>query len=275
VVASTNNVVLFYNSNSGTGVTARVGADGTLSPLQKFPDAATGNVNFSTGWTHIVAGPGNLLFFYNQATGLAAIVSVGEQGIDKQLRTQQFATGWTNISIDPESGKMLFYKKTNTTAYLYVAKLTPDGSYIDIKHHEDPVSPSAFPWSQFVPVGGGRWLWYVQANGNGLVATVNDDGSFSTLQSYTTFSRSWTHIVSDLSNMVFYDKTNGVVVTAQIGLGDSFQSLKTYSGISTNWTNVLATNNNVFLFYSGPTGEIATDAVSNNGNETGLQRYKP
>src|SRR5215203_3007683 len=40
VVASTNNVVLFYNSNSGTGVTARVGADGTLSQLQKFPDAA-------------------------------------------------------------------------------------------------------------------------------------------------------------------------------------------------------------------------------------------
>src|SRR5207248_889186 len=126
--------------------------------------------------TSIVAGPNNLLLFYMRSTGTAAVLSMGNDGIGRQLTSLQWTPGWSYIAVDTETGVTILYNETIET--IEFGRINPDGSFTDIKVVTTPdPKPTDSRWSQFVPVGSSEWFWYVSANGNGLTTTMNPDGT--------------------------------------------------------------------------------------------------
>jgi hypothetical protein len=268
VVATTNNIVLFYNTLDGSGATAKLGADGALTPLQTLP--STGNGSFGPGWSNIVAGPNNVLLLYKYA-GAATIVSMGDDGISRQVGTYTYQRGWERIAIDTETALGIFYN--DTTGAEAVAQLQPSGNFPTLKVYQ--LDTNTFRLSNFAPVGGSIWFIYASAKGEGVTSRLNADGTFTLLKSDTTFHRGWSHIVSDGSKTLFYDYEAGLAACGVIGTDGTFTQLKGFSNWSTDWSHVVAARNHIFLFYSYFTGRIVNGIFDNSGNYTDLATYEP
>src|SRR6516164_3666150 len=93
--------LLFYNSSSGEGATARLDSAGTYT----FVKAIEG---FSKGWTHIAGTFSGGVLFYNAASGegATAVVRAGDYTFVGAI--EGFSKGWTHIA-SSNAGSLLFY----------------------------------------------------------------------------------------------------------------------------------------------------------------------
>ena len=106
VRAQGNVLQLFYNANTGNGVTGSVSAvDGTFTNLQSYDGG------FSL-WTHIVGMTNGLVLFYDAATGNGATGYIDPGG---NFTTVQLLSGfspWTHITW--VGGNLLLFYDANT-----------------------------------------------------------------------------------------------------------------------------------------------------------------
>ncbi|MDQ6695438.1 MAG: hypothetical protein M3014_13650, partial [Chloroflexota bacterium] len=174
VAVATNNVAIFYNGSSGVGMAARVGADGTLTPLQQYPDSSKGLNGFEQGWTTIVAGPNKQIVFYSEKTGGFGLLSVADDGTSKWVTRFTTVTGFSTIVIDPTTGMM--YYQNRTKGLTAVDLLKPDGTFANIKATAPDISGTI--QDQYVPVGlFGTWLDYSLASGDVSTYKLNGLGN--------------------------------------------------------------------------------------------------
>jgi len=280
VAVTTNNIAFFYSKGDGSWATAKLGADGSLTPLDRGPDPVTGVAALHAAWDHVVAAPNNLLVFYHEISGLSDVYTVSDAGILNQVAERPIGNNWSYIAIDIQTGIITLYNQTNETLAFGLISVGGNISIIKTLTTPNP-SPNDFRWSQFVPIGRELWLWYVQGNGNGVFTTINGDGSITNLKVYTNFDRDWTNVTfagttqsGTTAKLYLYKQATGVVdiLFVDYHTGDLVQK-KVYNGVSTGWTNWASAPNGVVLAYDA-TGAIATDNVDDNGSANALKRYR-
>lgn len=268
MVVTTNNIVFFYNAANGHGATARLNPDGSLTVLQKFPDAATGNTAFSTGVTTMAAGPNNLLLSYQRANGAASTCTMGDNGIIGQCKTFDFSPIWSNIAIDTVTGLSYYY--SDSAGNQNIAKLNTDGSITTFKAETIPAKEPR----QILPVGNGMWLIYVNNTKTGEVFSIKDNGDLSGIKGLPDLGTTWSIITSNRQTMVFYDRNNRTSLTASVALDGTIVKLKSYAAPGTV-THFAAAPGGPFLSYSSSNGLLTVTKVAQDGTATNLQQYQP
>ena len=136
-VAARGNLILFYNSQDGSGAVGQASEDGSFVTLQVFPDPASGNPAFAEGWTHLTPSRDGLVLFYNDQNGDGAIGQVGDDGGFSTLQVYPdpgagltaFSAGWTHV-VAAASGLILFYDKQTGSGV--AAGLTVSGKFVPL-----------------------------------------------------------------------------------------------------------------------------------------------
>lgn len=272
IAASTNNVVLFYDEVDGSATTARIADDGVLTPLQKFAGSSEDVPILPDDATHLLAGPNDLFYLYDEESGTATVANVKDDGSLTNIRTEQWKVGWTAIGIDTETGLGAFHSKSSDL--LETARMNSDGS-MTILDSSIFIGKNVPGLSHLVPLGDGRWLAYGVVNDRGTAVTLalNEDGEVTMLKAIGSFSSTWTHVVSDNSIVLFYNKANGAALTGDIKADGAFNELMKFSDWQGIWDPVITTRNGVSLFYDTSTGQISTDRFNADGNYTHLMSY--
>ncbi len=269
VAVATNNVVFFYNSTNGTGATARLNPDGSLTVLQKYPDEAAGNAAFDPGVDIITPGPYNYLFSYRRDSGAASACLMGDNGIIGQCGHFNFSKFWTDISIDRQTGVTWFYSSTDGVRN--VARLNPRGAFTDFSSVTNYIKANR----QTYPIGNGMWLDFDYGTNAGATLSINKDtGEVKRLQGVSDLGLVWSIIASNQSSIGFFSKNSEASLIASTALDGSIVKLKNYSAPSTI-TLISPALYGPYLNYSSSTGELSVTQVAQDGTATNLQQYKP
>jgi hypothetical protein len=127
IVAVSNNMLLFYNANTGQGATGYISDDGNFHMLQSL-------IGFAKGWTHITRlDPGRVLF-YNANTAASVTGVVSSEGVYSDVKniTGSIGPGWTHIVRSPTSNGLLFFYSFYTGLGAS-GKVLPDGSFVTVR----------------------------------------------------------------------------------------------------------------------------------------------
>ena len=260
---------LFYNATTQAGVVAKL--NGTVfNTTQTFPNGA-----FSQ-WTHVSCTDSlHSLLFYNSATGIWAEGVLDHGSFWSTASYTGLSPGWTNIlDAGLSYGKFypLFYNAANGSGaigYSPTIRSYPSGSF-------------SLGWTNIVN-GTSGLLFYDARTGAGAVAVQVDSGpmppwglhridKIKTVKSYApgSFSTSWTHVVSDGSNILFYNSVNGraslgnLVPNVISGTATTYQTYKSYpAGSFGTWTHIVPAGHR-FFFYNSYTGAGALGQIVNN-----------
>jgi hypothetical protein len=126
IVAGVNNVVLFYNTNTGLAATAKLGI-----PLGNYVEIRQIGV-LSPGWTHIVAGVNNVLLFFKSNPGNAMSARVDDAGNFTFLHNPLWNAdlGWTTIAAGVKNSTLVFYHAPSGTGV--AGTLNENGDYVHL-----------------------------------------------------------------------------------------------------------------------------------------------
>jgi len=150
-----DDLVLFYNRNSGGAAIGRIYDDGTFETLTTYPDPAAGHLGFQTIWTNIVASLDGLVLFYDlpndhTATGRVSVDGIFETLIEPagSLLPKNESVHWSTM-VTGRNGLLLLYDKANGSA-LSVG-LTMSGPVVQLWPH----GPGAFNvgWTNIAAYG--------------------------------------------------------------------------------------------------------------------------
>jgi hypothetical protein len=106
IVASSNGILLFYDSSSGYAATGKVNADFTFTTLKDFP------TYFAKNWLSLIPANDGYFIAYGNPGGAGrslAVSRIDDAGNISQARpTIPFETGWSIIA-STSTGRLLFY----------------------------------------------------------------------------------------------------------------------------------------------------------------------
>ena len=191
---------------------------------------------FSRGWTHIVTGTNNVLFFYNTATGYA----------------------WTGKLDDAGN-----YTEPSADGVYHFREVHDD--------YPDQINARSPGWTHIVAGANNLLLFYNSYAGNAVIGKLDDYGSFVNL-SARQLTAGWTNIVAGVNNVFFfYDRNTGRAATAKMGIpAGSYADLKQITGVAPEWTHIVVGVNNVLLFFKAIPGNAMSAKLDDAGNLTVL-----
>ncbi|MEO8289024.1 MAG: hypothetical protein ABI670_21645 [Chloroflexota bacterium] len=278
ITVTANKIAIFYNATTGVAYTARLETNaplvGSLTLLQKYPDASKGHDELGKGWTDVEAAPNNQVLLYKPSGGDFMFLKVADDGQVSQALHYTGVGPFSKVTIDPVSG-IIFYqnKDTNTTA---VNGITPEGFPYNLKD-EGPATGGIADDLMVPIVVGGLWYDYAPDSGQVNVYMINAKGELVGAVPPTNVGKGVTQIVSDYnSHAVFYSKSDGVFKTAKvIGPNGQFAQVQITNGTRSekSWSIVAGTQS-VFLICYDDKGNIQTNYVApENGAVVPLKSY--
>jgi hypothetical protein len=204
---SDNNIMLFYNTDTGAAMTYPL--DGSAGDKKTY--------GFGPGWTSVIPlGGGNTgdVLFYNADKGGMMLGKVQLDGTFTYIKQNiGFGSGWS-IFAGASNGPMLGYVKSNGNGVTY--NVNPDGSLVQLKSYTN----FSRIWTDITPANHGLLIFSRNDGGDVATGLVQYTGDFSTQHSYAFVpdpSRGWSSVAA-MSNdsVMFYDTVSGVVITMSI-----------------------------------------------------------
>ncbi|MEO5953531.1 MAG: hypothetical protein ABIQ44_13785, partial [Chloroflexia bacterium] len=261
ITVATNKVAVFYNSNTGVAITAKLEKDGSLTPLWRFPDPSQDRGDFGKGWNIMQAGPNSQVLLYASATGHFQLLKVYEGGDVSVEADFQSVAGFTNIMIDPVTGIMFYQNKSNGTVAM--DKLFEDGTFINII----ATGPAKNVGTDVVVtpmVINGLWYVYSPSSGQVNTYTINDRAEFVGASPPGNIGEGVTHIVSNYYNVAaFYNKSDRRFTTAKmIGPNGQPAQPQIIFGVQSekSWSIIAATQSPIIIC-ADDKGNIQTNVV--------------
>ncbi|MEO5950966.1 MAG: hypothetical protein ABIQ44_00685, partial [Chloroflexia bacterium] len=265
ITVTANKIAIFYNATTGVAYTARLGNDGSLTLLQRYPEESKGHDEFGKGWTSMEAGPDNQVLLYAAGTGDILIIKAGDDGqISVKKQYPNDVAGFNKITIDPLSGFTFWQNKDkNTTS---VIRLGLEGFLSSLK--EGPATGGIASDLMVPVVLGGLWYDYAPDTGQVNVYTINAKGELVGAAPPANVGKGVTQIVSNYySHAAFYSKSEGLFLTAKI-LGPYGQPAQVQITNATkaekSWSIVAATQTAIIICYDDK-GDIQTNVLTENG----------
>lgn len=225
-----NGFVLFYNSNNGAAAYAHLNKDGTYDGSDSLPDGT-----MPAGMTHVVSVGPDRIFMYNSATG------------DARTARLRSAVGG--------SGVLLFPRQ---------AEFTSGQTLSGFAHG------SIDAWTHIVGTADGTLFFYKQGAGTAYTSIVDANLQYSSVGSFTGFSKTWDYVTSvNEREVFFYNSANATGFTAQITAAGGY-SPQVYltSGLPLGNSVVGATNG--ALIFRDANGGGRTAKISASGAFTSV-----
>jgi hypothetical protein len=222
--------VLFFNNDTGAGITATIKDDGSLNGLASLPP------NASDHWTH-VGSDGRNLVFYNEILRHGTAARVSENGIVQPLPIRPTAIfgEWTNIAANM-GWFVLYNTHTGAAATGFVETpfpmfqfrrqftLPPDQTYTD-------VLPSG---SSHAGARDRIFLFFNRATGAGITYHVDGSGQVTFLTETEKLaeptSDGWTHVAAQngegSGRLYFFHNNTRRGTTAYVDVDGTLRRLK-------------------------------------------------
>jgi hypothetical protein len=273
ITVTANKIAIFYNATTGAAITARLGTDGSLTLLQRYPDESKGHDEFGKGRTEMQAAPDNRVLFYNSSDGDFMFLKVADDGqVSQALHYTGFGS-FSKSTIDPVSG-ITFYqdKDRNTTT---VDGLTPEGFPYNIKA-EGPATGGIADDLMVPIVLGGLWYDYAPDTGQVNVYTIDAKGELVGAAISGNVGKGVTHIVSNYySHVLFYNKSDAVFLTAKITSPNGVAQVQITNAAQAekNWSIVAATQSPIIIC-ADEKGNIQTYVLVDSGYVVPLKMYE-
>jgi len=184
VVAGANNILWFYNSNTGKLMLGKLDDKGYFASLSIRALPA--------GYTNIATGVNNVFLFYNRTTGQAASAKLGNPAgnyVDlKQI--PGLSTGWNHI-VAGTNNVLLFFNAGVGNAMS--ARLDDAGNF---KYLHNPLWSADLGWTIIAAgVKNSTLLFYHAPSGTVATGTLDANGNYVHLANLSGFSLGWTHII--------------------------------------------------------------------------------
>jgi Bacterial Ig domain len=263
VVPRSPQILLFYNKTNGNN------AIGRLNNIGDYVNLSAGV--FALGWTHIVTGINNFLFFYRADTGYAWTGKLDDAGNYTDVGQPRLlpGAGWTHV-VAGTNNILLFYD--SSTGHTMLGRLDVDGSF-------EPLSARALPtgWTNIVAGVNNVFLFYNRDTGRAATGKLGiPTGNYVDLRAITGLSTGWTHIVAGVNNvLLFFNAGPGSAMTARLDDAGNLTYLRNpLWDADLGWTTIAAgVKNTVLLFYHAPSAQGATGTLDANGNYVHLMLH--
>lgn len=254
VVPRSRQILLFYNATEGNNAIGRLNDTGNYVNLSTR--------TFAAGWTHIVTGINNVLFFYRAGYAWTGILDddgnyrdVGEVGNSSSAAWTHIVAGADNI--------FLFYDSISGSTMI--------GRLDDHNYFVGLCTLGFCPgWTSIVRGVNNVLFFYNKNTGRAATGRLGvPAGSYVDLREITGVSTGWTHIVPGVNNvLLFFNADTGSAMTGRLGDAGSFTYLRNPLFESDlGWTNIAAgVRNTILLFYHAPSALGATGRLDADGN---------
>lgn len=263
VVPRSRQILLFYNATEGSN------AIGRLNDIGDYVNLSTRA--FATGWTHIVTGINNALFFYRSDTGYAWTGILDDDGNYRDVGEvgNSSSAGWTHI-VAGANNIFLFYNSISGSTMI--------GRLDDHNHFVGLCTLGFCPgWTSIVRGVNNVLFFYNKNTGRAATGRLGiPAGSYADLREITGISTGWTHIVPGVNNvLLFFNADTGSAMTGRLGDAGSFTYLRNpLFENDLGWTNIAAgVRNTILLFYHAPSALGATGKLDANGNYVHLMNH--
>ncbi len=272
--------MLFFNSDSGAGVTARIEDDGSLSALANLPPGP------GSRWTHIGSDGRNLVFF-DRSSHRGTAAAMDEQGIVHPLPILPTALlgDWTNIAAN--NGWFVLYNARTGAAVTGFVEIAADGL---LRLRRPFHLPPGTTYTDVLPVGWShdddrirdrRFLFFNRVNGSGITYRVDDSGQVTVLTKTeglpAPFIEGWTHIAAHNNEgsgrlYLFHDNTRSGT-TAQVEPDGTLRRLKQNVGNFQHCTHIA--DGSRLLCYNRAGGQATTVEIGEDGSLHRLRELGP